>query len=101
MTPRAVALDAAKTYYGLKYPDAQARVDALKADILAMYEAGADGKTLTASAADGVSASWMVSMTKEDRVSVLSQLLRILEGKSAGSVVQIFLRDPYPRNIIQ
>ena len=81
-------------YYRVKYPDKTERIAALKADYLAAYESksGQIGKTLTSTGADGVSASWTVSLSVEDQLAVMAGALRRLEGRAA-TCVSLIARD--------
>lgn len=93
------AITALLEYYRIKYPSKTERVEALRADYLSAYEAksGSLGKTLTSSSADGVSASWMVSLSSEEVLSVMASALRRLEGRAFTSAILI-ARDRFTDN---
>jgi hypothetical protein len=90
------AITALLEYYRIKYPTKSERVDALKADYLAAYEAkaGQIGKTLSSSGADGITASWMVSLSTEEVLSVMASALRRLEGRASTSAI-LYARDRF------
>ena len=90
------AASALLEYYRIKYPVKAQRIAALKAAYVTLYESqSADmGKVLSGTSADGVSATWMISMPIEEQLSVYSSAIKQLEGRSVKCAV-LFARDRY------
>lgn len=88
---KAGAITALMEYYRIKYPTSAEALAQLKADYLEAYEAkaGTIGKTLTSSGADGVTASWAVSLSTEEQLSVMASAIRRIEGRAATSAMLI------------
>jgi hypothetical protein len=70
------------TYYRIKYPDTEDRLEALRSDYLTAFEAAESegGKVSTGFGADGQTVSWMVGLTADERLDALSQVLEYFEG---------------------
>lgn len=81
---------AAITYYRLKYSDPVARIAAIKSHYLAAYEAAEaqGGKTLSSSGADGVSATWLVGLSQDQRLAVLAAVLDYFENGRRANTAQ-------------
>jgi hypothetical protein len=96
------AITALLEYYRIKYPVKAERIEALKADYLAAYEAksGQVGKTLSGSGADGVNATWLVSLSTEEQLAVLASALRRLEGRASTSAI-LFARERYENETLR
>lgn len=77
-------------YYRVKYPAVSVRIDAVRADYLAAFEAaeGKGGKTLTSFAADGQSSGWAEGLSLDERLDALAQALETLERGTSSSFVQ-------------
>lgn len=78
------------TYYRVKYPTLSVRIDALRADYLAAYEAdGTEGsRLLTSFSANGQSANWAVGLSPEERLDALAQALEALERGTPSGYAQ-------------
>ena len=88
------AILATLEFYRIKYPVRAERIAALRGDYLQAFESkgGSIGKTLSGTGADGVNATFLISLSTEEQLAVLAQCLRKLEGRSS-STVRLFARD--------
>jgi hypothetical protein len=88
------AVSAIRTYFQVKYSDKAARLVAMQAAYITLYEAkGADiGKTLTSFGADGQNASWAVGLSTDQQLSAFAAALKAESG-TGSSTVRLFARD--------
>lgn len=79
---KADAVSAILEYYRVKYATRAARIDALRARYLELFEAGSlTGSTISSSSADGVSASFLISLPRETLLAAYAEALKITEGR--------------------
>jgi hypothetical protein len=88
------ALTALLEYLRIKYPNRSERIAALKSDYLAAFERKGKsiGKELGSSSVDGVSTTWVVSLSTEEQLEVMALAIQRLENRSA-STLKLFARD--------
>lgn len=74
------------TYYRLKYEDADERLEALRTDYIAAFEAAetAGGKTTTSFGSEGQTVSWMIGLTVDERLDALRAALDYYEGRGSN-----------------
>ena len=94
-------LKAITTYYKVKYSTDTERIEALKADYLAAYEANekGGGKTLTSFDADGQRASWQIGLSADERLQALAQAIDYF-GKTSRSTVILFSRTGDGKHLV-
>jgi hypothetical protein len=82
-------LKAVVTYYKIKYSSDSERIEALKADYLAAFEASekSGGKTLTSFDADGTRASWQIGLSADERLQALAQAIDYFQKTSRSTVI--------------
>ena len=94
-------LKAVTTYYKVKYATDAERIEALKADYLAAYEAAekTGGKTLTSFGSDSTNANWQVGLSADERLQALAQAIDYFQ-KTGRSTVILFSRTGDGKHLV-
>lgn len=94
-------LKAVVTYYKIKYSSDTERIDALKADYLAAFEASEKngGKTLSSFGSDSTNANWQIGLSADERLQALAQAIDYFQ-KTGRSTVILFSRTGDGKHLV-